>query len=112
MKIPPIVKPEKLLQRVSPAIRFNETGRSFTHQICFYIIKENRTYDQVLGDMPEGNGDTSLVLFGKISRPINISSQRLCIINNFYVDGEVSADGHNWSMGGIANDYLEKKIGW
>jgi len=75
----------------------------------FYIIKENRTYDQVLGDMPEGNGDTSLVLFGeRISPNHHALAREFVLLDNFYVDGEVSADGHNWSMGAYATDYLEK----
>jgi len=75
----------------------------------FYIIKENRTYDQVLGDMPQGNGDSSLVLFGKKYTPNQhaIASQ-FVLLDNFYNDAEVSADGHNWSMGAYATDYLEK----
>lgn len=75
----------------------------------FYIIKENRTYDQVLGDMPEGNGDTSLVLFGsKITPNQHALAREFVLLDNFYVDGEVSADGHNWTMGAYAPDYLEK----
>src|SRR6476620_5432276 len=75
----------------------------------FYIIKENRTYDQVLGDVAEGNGDTSLVLFGKrITTNQHKLVKEFVLLDNFYVDGEVSADGHNWSMGAYANDYLEK----
>ncbi len=75
----------------------------------FYIIKENRTYDQVLGDMPEGNGDTSLVLFGeKITPNQHKIAREFVLMDNFYVDGEVSADGHNWSTAANANDYLEK----
>jgi YVTN family beta-propeller protein len=75
----------------------------------FYIIKENRTYDQVLGDMPQGNGDTSLVLFGeKITPNLHALAREFVLLDNFYVDGEVSADGHNWSMGAYATDYLEK----
>ncbi|MBS1510140.1 MAG: bifunctional YncE family protein/alkaline phosphatase family protein [Bacteroidetes bacterium] len=75
----------------------------------FYIIKENRTYDQVLGDMKEGNGDTSLVLFGEKVTPNQHQLARdFVLLDNFYVDGEVSADGHNWSLGGYATDYLEK----
>ena len=75
----------------------------------FYIIKENRTYDQVLGDMQEGNGDTSLVLFGERITPNQHALARaFVLLDNFYVDGEVSADGHNWSMGAYATDYLEK----
>ncbi len=75
----------------------------------FYIIKENRTYDQVLGDMPEGNGDTSLVLFGERITPNQHKLAReFVLLDNFYVDGEVSADGHNWSTAASATDYLEK----
>jgi YVTN family beta-propeller protein len=75
----------------------------------FYIIKENRTYDQVLGDMPQGNGDTSLVLFGaKITPNQHALASEFVLLDNFYVDGEVSADGHQWSMGAYATDYMEK----
>jgi len=75
----------------------------------FYIIKENRTYDQVLGDLKIGNGDASLVLFGEKTTPNQHKLAReFVLLDNFYCDGEVSADGHNWSMGGYATDYLEK----
>jgi YVTN family beta-propeller protein len=75
----------------------------------FYIIKENRTYDQVLSDMPGGNGDTSLLLFGKTITPNQHKlAKEFVLLDNFYVDGEVSADGHNWSFGAYATDYLEK----
>ncbi|MEY3432962.1 MAG: hypothetical protein RL131_898, partial [Bacteroidota bacterium] len=75
----------------------------------FYVIKENRTYDQVLADLPQGNGDTSLLLFGrKITPNQHALAESFVLLDNFYVNAEVSADGHNWSMGGLANDYLEK----
>ena len=75
----------------------------------FYIIKENRTYDQVLGDIKEGNGDPSLVLFGeKVTPNLHNLARQFVVLDNFYVDGEVSADGHNWSLGAYATDYLEK----
>ncbi len=75
----------------------------------FYLIKENRTYDQVLGDMKEGNGDTSLVLFGeKITPNQHRLAREFVLLDNLYVDGEVSADGHNWSTSANATDYLEK----
>ena len=75
----------------------------------FYIIKENRTYDQVLGDVPEGNGDPDLVLFGeKITPNQHALVKEFVLLDNFYVNGEVSADGHNWTMGAYATDYLEK----
>jgi len=75
----------------------------------FYILKENRTYDQVLGDIKEGNGDADLVLFGeKVTPNLHALAKEFVLLDNFYVDGEVSADGHNWSMGAYATDYLEK----
>ncbi len=75
----------------------------------FYIIKENRTYDQVLGDMKEGNGDPSLVLFGEHVTPNQHKiAKEFVLLDNFFCDGEVSADGHEWSMGAYATDYLEK----
>ena len=76
----------------------------------FYIIKENRTYDQVLGDLPGGNGDTTLVLFGeKITPNQHALAREFVLLDNFYVNGEVSADGHSWTMGAYATDYLEKE---
>lgn len=75
----------------------------------FYIIKENRTYDQVLGDMPEGNGDPSLCLFPeKITPNHHALAREFVLLDNFYVSAEVSADGHNWSTAAYANDYTEK----
>ena len=75
----------------------------------FYVIQENRTYDQVLADMPKGNGDTSLLLFGKHITPNHHAlAEDFVLLDNFYVDGEVSADGHNWSLGAYATDYMEK----
>ena len=84
-------------------------GASSPIKHVFYIIKENRTYDQVLGDIREGNGDTSLVLFGETVTPNQHALAReFVLLDNFYVDGEVSADGHNWTVGASATDYLEK----
>ena len=75
----------------------------------FYIIKENRTYDQVLGDMPQGNGDTSLCIFGsKVTPNHHAIADEFALLDNFYVDAEVSADGHNWSMAAYATDFIEK----
>lgn len=75
----------------------------------FYVIKENRTYDQVMGDVKEGNGDESLCLFPeKVTPNQHAIAKQFVLLDNFYVDAEVSADGHNWSMGAYANDYVEK----
>ncbi len=87
----------------------SRVGEPSPIKYVFYILKENRTYDQVLGDMPEGNGDTSLVLFGeKVTPNQHALAREFVLLDNFYVDGEVSADGHNWSTGAYATDYLEK----
>ena len=86
-----------------------KVGDSSPIKYVFYILKENRTYDQVLSDLPGGNGDTSLLLFGeKITPNHHALAKEFVLLDNFYVDGEVSADGHNWSMGAYATDYLEK----
>jgi len=75
----------------------------------FYIIKENRTYDQVLGDIPEGNGDTSIVLFGeKVTPNQHALAKEFVLLDNFYVNAEVSEDGHSWSTGAYATDFIEK----
>ncbi|MCA1686256.1 MAG: phosphoesterase, partial [Planctomycetia bacterium] len=76
---------------------------------CVYVIKENRTYDQVFGDMPEGNGDPSLCLFPERVTPNHHALAReFVLLDNFYVDGEVSADGHEWTMGAYASDFVER----
>jgi len=75
----------------------------------FYVIKENRTYDQVLGDVPEGNGSPELVLFGQNVTPNHHALARGYILfDNFYVDGDVSADGHLWSTAGTSTEYVNK----
>jgi YVTN family beta-propeller protein len=84
-------------------------GEKSPIKYVFYIIKENRTYDQVLGDMPKGNGDTSLCIFGNQVTPNQHSmAASFVLLDNFYVDAEVSADGHNWSTAAYATDFIEK----
>jgi DNA-binding beta-propeller fold protein YncE len=74
-----------------------------------YIIKENRTYDQVFGDMKQGNGMASLCLFPENVTPNHHKlAGEFVLLDNTYVDGEVSADGHEWSMGAYATDFTEK----
>ena len=86
-----------------------KVGEKSPIKYVFYVIKENRTYDQVLSDVPGGNGDTSLLLFGEHITPNQHKLvKEFVLLDNFYVDGEVSADGHNWTMGAYATDYLEK----
>jgi DNA-binding beta-propeller fold protein YncE len=74
-----------------------------------YIVKENRTYDQVLGDMKEGNGDPSLVLFGESSTPnFHKMAREFVLLDNFYENSDVSADGHNWATAAIAPDFTQR----
>jgi YVTN family beta-propeller protein len=74
-----------------------------------YVIRENRTYDQVFGDDPRGNGDASLVLFGGSVTPnAHALARQFTLLDNFYCNAEVSADGHNWSSAAFANDYVQK----
>lgn len=86
-----------------------KVGEQGPIKYVFYVIKENRTYDQVLGDVKEGNGDPKLTLFGeKITPNQHALVKEFVLLDNFYVDGEVSMDGHNWTTGAYATDYLEK----
>ena len=80
-----------------------------THVI--YIVKENRTYDQVLGDIPQGNGDPSLVLFGQNVTPsLHALAQRFVLLDNFFDAGEASGDGWPWSTQSMANEYVIKNL--
>jgi YVTN family beta-propeller protein len=75
----------------------------------FYVIRENRTYDQVLGDLPRGNGDRNLTLFGEDVTPnAHALATEFVLFDNFYVDAEVSSDGHAYSTAAYATDAVEK----
>jgi YVTN family beta-propeller protein len=104
--------PQKTVEQVVPAADnpvWNRSGKPSPIKHVFYIIKENRTYDQVLGDMKEGNGDEKLCLFPEKVTPNHHKLARdFVLLDNFYVDAEVSADGHEWSMGAYASDFVEK----
>jgi YVTN family beta-propeller protein len=87
-------------------------GQSSPIKHVVYIIKENRMYDQVLGDLPQGNGDTSLVLFGREVTPNHHKlAESFVLLDNFYCSGVLSADGHQWADEAYATDYLEKSFG-
>ncbi len=76
-----------------------------------YIIKENRTYDQLFGDLQQADGDTSIVFFGRDVTPNHHAlAERFGIWDRFFVNAEVSADGHTWSTGAYAPDYIEKTV--
>ncbi|MBK5257924.1 MAG: bifunctional YncE family protein/alkaline phosphatase family protein [Vicinamibacteria bacterium] len=84
-------------------------GGSSPIKHVFYVIRENRTYDQVFGDLPQGNGDPSLTLFGENVTPnAHALVRQFVLLDNFYVDAEVSYDGHAFSTGAWATDAVEK----
>jgi phospholipase C len=80
-------------------------------QHVFYIIKENRTYDQVLGDDPRGNGDPTITQYGKTVTPNQHAlADSFVLFDNFYDSGVLSADGHQWTDQAFAPDYIEKNF--
>ena len=82
----------------------------FKHVI--YIIKENRTYDQIFGDLAQGNGDSTLCHFGWDVTPNHHTlAERYVLLDNTYCNGVLSADGHQWTNEGVVTDYLEKSFG-
>src|ERR1019366_4482922 len=104
-------------RRVADANNWREHRSSnayppFRHVI--YIIKENRTYDQVLGDVKEGDGDAALCVFGERVTPNQHKLVRdFVLLDNTYCCGILSADGHQWADSALATDYVEREFaGW
>ncbi len=87
-------------------------GQTSPIKHVIYIIKENRTYDQVFGDMTQGNGDTSLVMFGRNVTPNHhLLAETFGLMDNFNCSGVLSADGHQWTDEAYVTDYIEKFFG-
>jgi YVTN family beta-propeller protein len=81
----------------------------FKHVV--YIIKENRTYDQILGDMKQGDGDPALCVYGaEVTPNTHKLSEEFMLLDNFYVSGKCSAEGHQWTDASIVTDYIEKNM--
>jgi DNA-binding beta-propeller fold protein YncE len=100
------VEQNSLLKADPGQIEFAQGSNPIRHVI--YILKENRTYDQVLGDLKVGNGDSSLTMYGADVTPNEHKlALQFGVLDNFYDSGEVSGDGHDWSMAAIASDYNE-----
>ena len=92
---------------VPPAVSQMAAMHKIKHVL--YIIRENRTYDQVLGDMSQGNGDPNLVLFGRNVTPnAHALASHYVLLDNLYCNGEVSEDGHKWCDAAYATDFLER----
>src|SRR5438874_1365119 len=101
------VMASNLMRGNSDQIAF-ATGRNPIKHVI-YIIKENRTYDQILGDLGSGDGDPSLVMYGEDITPNQHKlARQFGVIDNFYDSGEVSGDGHVWSNAAITSDYTEQ----
>ena len=101
------VMASNLMRGNSDRIPFATGGNPIKHVI--YIIKENRSYDQVLGDVGAGEGDPSLVMYGEEITPNEHKlARQFGVLDNFYDSGEVSGDGHVWSNAAITTDYTEQ----
>jgi DNA-binding beta-propeller fold protein YncE len=101
------VEESNLLHSSPGQIQFAQRSNPIHHVI--YIIKENRTYDQVLGDLKPGDGDPSLTMYGADITPNQHKlALQFGVLDNFYDSGEVSGDGHNWSTAAITTDYNEQ----
>jgi len=101
----------RALPSATPSIIPSEVGKGSPIKHVIYILKENRTYDQVFGDVAKGNGDPRLTIFGRQVTPNHHAlADQFVLLDNVYCDGEVSEDGHSWSMGAYATDFNEK--GW
>ncbi len=86
-------------------------GEPSVFKHVLYVIKENRTYDQILGDMPEGNGNTNLCTFGETYTPNQHKIAReFVLLDNTYCSGVQSADGHQWTDSAMANAYIERQL--
>ena len=93
-----------------PSVVPREVGAGSPIQHVIYIIKENRTYDQIFGDLPQGNGDPQLCLFGrKVTPNHHRIAEEFVLLDNLYCDAEVSVDGHSWSNSAYATDFNEKR---
>jgi DNA-binding beta-propeller fold protein YncE len=102
-----VVEHDNLLHNPPGTIEFAAGKNPIKHVI--YVIKENRTYDQVLGDLKVGNGDPSITLYGADITPNQHKlALQFGVLDNFYDSGEVSGDGHLWSTAAITSDYNEK----
>lgn len=92
----------------NPGLRAAPPDLPKVHHVV-YVIRENRTYDQVLGDVKRGNGDAKLAIFNDSVTPnAHAITSHFVLFDNFYVDGEVSADGHEWTDRAFAGEYNEK----
>ena len=112
----PLLAAAKLLPRenMSPVPVPERAGEPGVFQHVIYVIKENRSYDQVLGDVSAGNGNPDLCIFGSRVAPNQHKFvSDFALLDNTYCCGILSADGHQWAVSGLASDYVERSFaGW
>lgn len=102
-------RPEPVVTRAAGNPVPAEVGGASPIRYVIYVIKENRTYDQVFGDIREGNGDPALCLFpDKVTPNQHALARQFVLLDNFYANAEVSPSGHEWSMGAYASEFVEK----
>ena len=102
-----MVEHDNLFDTTPGTIKFAGGQNPIKHII--YVLKENRTYDQILGDLKVGDGDPSLTMYGEDITPNEHKlARQFGVLDNFYDSGEVSGDGHVWSTAAITSDYNEK----
>ncbi|HEY5510741.1 MAG TPA: bifunctional YncE family protein/alkaline phosphatase family protein [Prolixibacteraceae bacterium] len=98
-------------KNVSPVPVPERIGEPSVFKHVLYIIKENRTYDQVLGDMKKGDGDSTLTVYGrKITPNTHELSDQFVLLDNYYASGKCSAEGHQWTDASIVTDWVEKSV--
>lgn len=98
-------------KNVAPTCVPERIGEPSVFKHVLYIIKENRTYDQILGDVQKGDGDSTLTIFGKQITPnTHALVDQYMLLDNFYVSGKCSAEGHQWTDASIVTDYVEKDV--
>jgi YVTN family beta-propeller protein len=102
---------EKPRESIQPKPVPDRIGEPSVFKHVVYIIKENRTYDQILGDMKQGDGDRALCIYGaEITPNTHKLSEEFMLLDNFHVSGKCSAEGHQWTDASIVTDYIEKNM--
>ncbi len=112
-RIPQIKATQMLMRANQPPVPVPaRVGEPSVFQHVVYILKENKTYDQLFGDLPQGNGNANLCIYPRFVSPNHHAlAEQYVLLDNFYCNGVNSADGHSWSTEGNVTDHLEKSFG-
>jgi len=112
-RVPHIRQTQLILRAGQPPVPVPaRVGEPSVFQHVLYILKENKTYDQIFGDLPQGNGEPSLCIYPRFVTPNHHAlAEQYVLLDNFYCNGVNSSDGHSWSTEGNVTDHLEKSFG-